>query len=299
MDYLSLLQKIKIYKEKYYVKTLGKTIFNRDIFAVEINRSDEFATAILVASVHARENITTDLLCKFLDEGLFDNIRNFNVSFILMANPDGVELSKHGIISAPKKCQKKLIESNKNSLDFSLWKANGRGVDINNNFDANFGTNVGSFVPATSGFLGDFAESEIETKIIANYTREKHTFFTISYHTKGEEIYYNFFQRGRSLERDKIIAEQFEKSTGYKIRNVEKVSSGGYKDFCVMKLKIPAITIEVGDDSLEHPIGTEYLEDIFNRNKFVAKDIEFAYNKFIKFQGKWYGLQWKIYEKSY
>ena len=34
---------------------------------------------------------------------LFDCISKFNVSFILMANPDGVELVKNGILSVPEK----------------------------------------------------------------------------------------------------------------------------------------------------------------------------------------------------
>jgi g-D-glutamyl-meso-diaminopimelate peptidase len=161
---------------------------------VELNHGDDFATAILLASVHARENITTDLLCKFLDEEVFEDIKNFNISLVLMANPDGVELSKHGIISVPDEYQKEILKMNNNSFDFSLWKANGQGVDINNNFDANFGTNVKSFVPCSAGFIGEFAESEIETKLLTNYTRSKHAFFTVSYHSKGEEIYYNFFQ---------------------------------------------------------------------------------------------------------
>ena len=107
------------------------------------------------------------------------------------------------------------------------------------------------------------------------------TFLTVSYHTKGEEIYYNFFQKKGHKKRDKLIAEQFARSTGYLIKNVEKVSSGGYKDWCVQKLGIPALTIEVGSDDLTHPIKAIHLQEIFERNKMVAKDTQFAYNVFI------------------
>ena len=74
MDYKSLLKNIEIYKEKYNVFSLGKSLFDREIFAVEIGKNPNFSTAFLVASIHARENITTDLLCKMLDENLFDEI---------------------------------------------------------------------------------------------------------------------------------------------------------------------------------------------------------------------------------
>lgn len=284
MDYFALEQKITNYRKTYEVKEIGNTYFGRKIFAVERNLSNDFATAILVASIHGRENITTDLLCEMIDNKLFENVTEFNLSFILMANPDGVELSENGLESAPKNMHKFLFEANDRSLDFCLWKANGNGVDLNNNFDANFGSNTTKTKPSSSGFVGEFAMSELETQALVCYAKQRNTFFTVSYHSKGEEIYYNFFQDEKNLSRDRLIAEKFEKSTGYIIKNVENVSSGGFKDYCVLKLKIPSITIEVGSDNLKHPIKKEHLKEIFLRNKFIANDIKFAYNVFNKFK---------------
>ena len=298
MDYKKLEQKILTYEKKFCVKVIGKTNFNRKIYAVEKIVDEAFSTAIFLSAIHGRERITCDLLCKMIDENLFDEIKDFNLSFILMANPDGVELSCRGLESVPKNSKKILQKINGGSLNFSMWKANGLGVDLNNNFDANFGTNVHNKVPSPSGFVGCFAESELETKAIANYTRNKNVFFTISYHSKGEEIYYNFFQEANNLKRDKIIAERFAKSTGYKIKNVEKSSSGGYKDFCVQKLHIPAITIEIGKDELLHPISEKYLPEIFEKHKQVAKDVQFAYNVFRKHQGKWLCTMKSLWKKQ-
>lgn len=283
MDYETLLQKINEYSINFEIKCLGYTNFGRKILAVERNLNKDFATAIFVGGMHAREYITTDLLCRFLDEKLFDEIDSFNVSLILMANPDGVELVKHGIESVPESSRKKVLEINRNSFDFSMWKANGIGEDINNNFDANFGTNVHSKKPSSSGFAGEFAESVIESKLIANYTRRKRPFFTASYHSKGEEIYFNFFQEKSRLMRDRVIASRFARSTGYAVRNVEKSSSGGYKDWCVQKLKIPSLTIEIGSDSLLHPIDEKHLDDIYSLHKAVAKDLKFAYNVCVEY----------------
>lgn len=283
MDYNSLLKKIKNYKKKYDVKVLGKTSFGRNIYAVERILSKDFFTAIFVAGVHGREHITTDLVCKMLDDNLFDSITNFNLAFVLMANPDGVELSANGLVSAPHKKRKNLLKINNFSTDFSMWKANGEGVDINNNFDANFGQNAHAHSFAPSGFCGNFPECAIEAKILSNYTKSLKTFFTLSYHSKGEEIYFNFFQTEKALERDSLIAHKFQESTGYLVKNVEASSSGGYKDFCVMKLGIPALTIEIGNDNLSHPISASHLPEIFERHKTIATDLEFAYNVFIKF----------------
>lgn len=280
MDYISLIKKIDLYKQKYVVKLIGETYFKRKIMAVEIIKNNNNPTAILNASIHAREFITSDLVCKMIDDCLFDSIENFNVSIIIMANPDGVELVKNGIKSAPENERNNLLKINHFSNNFLMWKANGRGVDLNNNFDAYFGTNKNNYTFSPHGFCGYFAESEVESKAIANYTRLKQPFFTVSYHSKGEEIYYNFFQDKIRLERDKIIAEKFSSSTGYIIKNPEKTSSGGYKDYCVQALKIPSITIEVGNDNLTHPISEIYLDEIYEKNKNIAKDLSFAFDVF-------------------
>ena len=283
MNYNELSKAIKNLPKNYNVKVIGKTKFNRNIFAVEKILSESFSTAIFVCSMHARENITTDLVVKMIRDGVFDVVSNFNLSFILMANPDGVDLSELGVERFPKNYRKRLIKMNDNSTDFSLWKANALGVDINNNFDANFGCNIHSSVPSKQGFIGRYAGSEKETQAIMNYTKIVCPFITISYHSKGEEIYFNFFQKGNLLERDTQIAKKFADSTGYLIKNVERSSSGGYKDWCVDKLKIPALTIEVGNDSWTHPIKQDKLLEIFNQNKNVAQDLIFAYNVYCKY----------------
>lgn len=280
MDYSSLLCSLEQFSKKYRVRSLGKTNFNRDIFAVEKVSGSYLSTAILVAAVHAREDITTDLVIKMLEENLFDSIAEFNVSVIPMLNPDGVELSKHGIMSAKKTARKNLIKANGDLTDFSLWKANGRGVDINNNFDAKFNEHTSSNLPASQGFAGKFPESEVETKSLVNYTKSVNPFITISYHSKGEEIYFNFFQDGKRLARDEMIAKRFSQSTNYAIKNPEASSSGGFKDYCVSKLKIPALTIEVGSDELSHPIQRDHLDEIYGKHKLVANDLKFAYNVF-------------------
>ena len=282
MKYAELLKRLAHLDKNYKVKVIGKTKFNRKIFAVEKILDKSFSTAIFISSIHARENITTDLIFEMIEKGLFDKIDKFNLAFLVMANPDGVEIQSGNFKEFTKRHQKKVVEMNGGNTDFSMWKANALGVDINNNFDANWGTNAHSLEPSSQGFVGKKPFSERETKAIAKYTKKMNPFITVSYHTKGEEIYFNFFQDKIRLLRDEKIAKKFQESTGYKLRNVEKISSGGYKDWCVGKLKIPALTIEVGSDNLSHPLTKEYLPEIFEKNKLIAFDLCFAYNEFEK-----------------
>ena len=72
-------------------------------------------------------------------------------------------------------------------------------------------------------------------------------------------------------EENNSIEAQREITTKYAIKNVQDVSGGGYKDWCVLRMKIPAVTIEVGENSLSHPIGEESLEKIYQRNKNIIK----------------------------
>lgn len=285
MNYLKLLTKIEEYKNKYIVKEIGESLFCRKIFAVEIIKDKSYPFACIVASTHAREHITTDLVCKMLDDGLFDKPAEFNISIILMHNPDGVELATYGISSASQDYFEMLLKANQGSFDFSLWKANGRGVDLNNNFNAKFNENVKASVPSASGFRGAFAESEPETQAVINYLKQLELFFVLSYHSKGEEIYFNFFQESKELERDRLIAENFSNSTGYVIKNPENSSSGGLKDYVVQEFKIPSLTIEIGSDKLSHPIFSGHLKEIYHKNKNIMQDIIFAYKIYKNYQG--------------
>ncbi len=280
MNYFELQTKIKNLSKIYDVRVIGKSRFNRNIYSVEKIISNKMPTAILVAGTHAREHITTDLVIKLLENRVFDDIFEFNVMIVPMLNPDGIELCVGGLTTAPMKYWENLIAANGGDLNFSLWKSNGFGVDLNNNFDAGFGEHVSSTVMAPQGFAGKFPESEPETQTLVNFTKIKNTFFTISYHSKGEEIYFNFFQDKKRLARDTLIAQHFAFSTGYKIKNLENSSSGGFKDWCVQTLKIPSLTIEIGSDELVHPISSNFLGEIYLHHKEVAKDLEFAYNVF-------------------
>lgn len=198
-------------------------------------------------SIHAREFITSHLalkqmqdFCLFGDKG--------TVYFLPLTNPDGT-------IIALKKDK--------------LYKANARGVDLNVNFDANWGTGEkNTRDKGGENYIGEFAFSEKETIALRDFTLKISPDITVSYHSKGEEIYYQFFQGKKDNRRDARIAKTLAEVTGYTIKSTPN-SAGGYKDWCIKTLKIPAFTIEVGSDKLAHPIRYNHLEEIYQKNKKV------------------------------
>ena len=225
---------------------IGKTYKGKEIYYFAVKKTD-FPKIIVQYSIHAREYITTYLCYRQIEDFIKLGKRG-TVYFIPCTNLDGVEIC---LTNKP------------------LYKANARGVDLNVNFDANWGQGSQNVkVKGDSNFIGPFAFSEKETIALRDFTLKISPHATISYHSKGEEIYYQFFQNEKDEKRDYKLAKQIAKITGYKVKLTPN-SAGGYKDWCIQKLHIPSFTIEVGKDSLSHPIKKKHLKDIYKKNKSV------------------------------
>ena len=121
-----------------------------------------------------------------------------------------------------------------------------------------------------SDFIGNKPFSEAESRALRDFTLFKKPKSTISYHSKGEEIYWEFFQTGKRRVIDKRLAYLLSKETGYKLKPTP-FSAGGYKDWCIEKLSISAFTIEVGSDKYKHPLKKKHLRRIYKKNKNVIK----------------------------
>ncbi len=259
------------------IDIIGSSVLRRSIYSVTFDMGHS-ETVIIQGSIHAREHITTDLIVLQIKE-VSENYKKYramnmpNIVFVPLVNPDGVELVENGLKSVEGGRKKKFLKSiNNGSSDFSLFKANANGVDLNNNFDAKWGSGkYNGLVPAPHGYMGSQPMSEPEVRALAILTIKQRPFFTISYHAKGQEVYYEFFNRPENFRRDKNIAKLVARSLGYKLVNLETESSGGYKDWCVQRLNIPAVTIEVGKDSLSHPIKKDALAQIYKRNRNIIK----------------------------
>lgn len=269
------------YKSCYEIDVIGKSVLGQDIYSVNKKRGENLPWVLIVAGMHAREHLSVDLVCKLIEKAANKKF-DFNLSFVPLVNPDGVGLCIDGVKRLNQKMRERLVEINGSDV-FSLFKANANGVDLNNNWDANWEKKfTDKTAPSSQGFYGYSPMSEPEVIALGEWTQKLRPALAISYHLKGEEIYFDFFQDEKHFERDEKIAQVFAKSSGYAIKSTQEVSSGGYKDWCVQKLEIPALTIELGSDKFSHPFPQSQLGQIYRKNRKVFKNIKRSLKIYLK-----------------
>ena len=224
---------------------------------------------LVEGAIHAREWITAPLLVKMVE---YYATKTFTggMYFIPLSNPDGVKLALEGLDAIPESRHQFLLDVNYGSNNFSLWKANINAVDLNVNFDALWGQGTQNVrYPSSANFIGYEPNSEPEVQALINFTNQVRPDITLSYHTKGEVIYYGFETLSPAqLRRDYLIATELSAVNGYPVIKTEG-SVGGYSDWVSLNLGVPAFTIEVGNPSIPHPITEQYLNTIFEQNKDV------------------------------
>lgn len=235
---------------------IGYSEEGRGLYAFFLGKRER-PVGICQYAIHAREWITCYLALQHLRRG----IARGGVWIVPLLNPDGALLSTQGIGSVGEERRKFLLRVNK-GRDFSLWKANAEAVDLNVNFAARWGTGRSNLrIPSPENYIGSAPFCAAETAALRDFTLWVRPNFTISWHTKGEEIYWRFHQPPLRALRDMRYARRLQSGTGYRLKNTPH-SAGGYKDWCVETLKIPSFTVEVGSDALSHPIGLDALRGI-------------------------------------
>ncbi len=258
---MSIFEEVSSFFESYrgdkYI--YGTSEEGRPLYAVRVGRGE--AVGVSQYAIHAREGVTALLGLEQIRRG----VKRGSVWFLPCTNPDGVMLSEEGIGTVSEANRAALIDINGGS-GFSLWKANARGVDLNVNFPAKWGTGVQNRTsPAPESYIGTAPLCAKESMALYEFTLKVQPRFTVSWHTKGEEIYWHFHQPPIRKMRDRKLALALSEATGYPLREAAG-SVGGYKDWCIETLKIPAFTVEVGADALRHPLGRDALPMLIQKN---------------------------------
>lgn len=260
---MDIYQKTKKFYQSFSgeKRIIGKSVWGRNLYAVKVGGGSPVGLAQY--AIHGREFITTELAFLHAKVGVFQG----SLWVLPLVNPDGALLSERGLCATPNEEKERLLALNGGNKDFSLWKANANGVDLNVNFPAKWGEGTkNTRLAGAENYIGEKPFSEPETRALQLFTEQIKPDYTVSYHTKGEEIYWWFFQDEARRQRDEKLALALSQATGYPLKTAQG-SVGGYKDWCITRFEIPSFTIEAGSDEFCHPIRGEGLENILTKNK--------------------------------
>ncbi len=276
-DYAAMIEDLRQLQQIYPFmrrRTIGASVMGKGIPVIQVGRGDRLVH--LNGSFHANEWITTPVVMRFLNDYLLAVTNNSDirgrmmtpfytratVSWVPMVNPDGVNLVIHG---APQEepYRSTALQINGGSNNFSRWKANIRGVDLNNQFPAMWEIEAGRKPkqPSPRDFPGTAPLTEPESIAIANLTRESDFDRVLAFHTQGEVIYWGFMNQEPPL--SARLATEFSRVSGYEaIRTVD--SYAGYKDWFIQEWKRPGFTIELGHGI--NPLPIAQFEEMYQKS---------------------------------
>jgi g-D-glutamyl-meso-diaminopimelate peptidase len=94
---------------------------------------------------------------------------------------------------------------------------------------------------------------------------------TISYHSTGSIIYYEYGNKKGVNAASKSLGQSVLAVTGYPLIGQGGLDAGGYKDWCMDVLEIPSLTIEIGVNGA--PVPEREIYSLFVRNLRVMPAI--------------------------
>ena len=261
--YDTLMTEITALADRYpclTVTSIGKSLVGRSLPLLTVGNGEK--SVLYVGTHHGMEWITTLLLMKYVNEycQAIEERKTFfglsadylyqtrTVHVVPMLNPDGVELQSKGCDPENPLTDRLMAMS---GGDFSHWQANGRGVDLNHNYNAGFSDykakepSLGIFGCGPTRFSGAHPESEPETAALCALIRTVEPCLLVALHTQGGEIYADY--NGHLPKGSFTIARRMSAMSGYAVATPEPAACfGGLKDWFIDAFDRPGFTIECG-----------------------------------------------------
>ncbi|TMW70949.1 M14 family metallopeptidase [Alteribacter natronophilus] len=255
-------------------RSIGSSVMGKELTELRVGRGDKLVHHN--GSFHAHEWITTPVLMQTLNEYLLaltnqQPIRGLamqplynttTLSLVPMVNPDGVDLLIEGLPDE-EPYRSEVLEINRDSTDFSDWKANIRGVDLNNQYPALWEEEAEKkpSSPSPRDFPGYEPLTEPEAIAMADLAEESNFDRVLAYHTQGKVIFWGF--QGLEPEEAEAIVEEFTRVSGF--REVQYVDSfAGYKDWFIQEFQRPGFTVELGLGV--NPLPIEQFDEMYEEN---------------------------------
>ena len=266
------LERLKARYSFIRVEQIGQSVMGKPIWALGIGAGPYCVHAN--GAVHANEWITSAALMQFAEDyaAHYESCFNWrgwdahaayerNTLWIVpMVNPDGVELVQEGHMAMHPEYSKQLLEWNDTGVQFSGWKANIRGVDLNDQFPAHWEEERerrAVMGPSPRDYSGAAPLTEPEAQALASFTERMAFDLVLSFHSQGQEIYWNY--RGYEPPESQRWARQLQAASGYRAVALTG-SDAGFKDWFIQHYRKPGFTVEVGSGM--NPLPLEQFERI-------------------------------------
>ncbi|MBR6408285.1 MAG: hypothetical protein IKS19_06895 [Clostridia bacterium] len=243
-DHAKLTKEVKQLCERYpdalTLDTIGESAEDRELYMMKLGKGKK--EVLFVAGIHGTEYIACAFIMRMTEEyakayeagtpfGPYD-VRKLldetTIYIVPMANPDGVERVQH------------------EGLD---WRANANGVNLNLNFPTDKWEDMdrGVYGPDRADYKGDGPASEPETKAIVKLCDQHDFDFALSFHTKGQVLYWIDNNTGE-VDGARELTDKIADYTGYKkMRSTSRVNDygGGLENWFRYKYKRPGICVEM------------------------------------------------------
>lgn len=282
-SYESMLEDLQLLQQKkpwlVSLDSIGASELGRDIPVIRIGREDAEHHVLLHGAIHGREYMTAWLLTAMAEFWITYGLEghgNICYHIIPMVNPDGVYVAQTANLTEQQKqiyyCDYDKDYTDDNYVLYSRrWKANGLGVDLNRNFPSGWYRITGRNDPSSQLYKGAAPFSAAETIALRDYTLSYDFDVTVSYHSSGSVIYFEYGDNDVANAQSKALALAVEAVTGYPLEGSGAVDGAGYKDWAIDELGIPSLTIETGVE--ECPLALREIYSIFARNLYVMPAI--------------------------
>lgn len=257
--------------------SIGKSLVGRELPLLCVGEGER--SVLLVGAHHGMEGMTSLLVMRYLAEyclAVEENRRIAGIDAALlfgrrrvmavpMLNPDGIELQCRGCDPKNPLTDRLLAMS---GGDFGRWQANGRGVDLNHNYNAGFAeykaqeAALGIRGGGATRYAGEYPESEPETAALCGLIRTTDIAMLTALHTQGEEIYADY--NGYYPPGGRVIAGRMAALSGYRVARPEPAACfGGLKDWFILVYDRPGFTVECGLG--RNPLPLREAEGIYAR----------------------------------
>lgn len=263
--------------------SIGKTYQNREILLFKMGTGPK--KILLVGAHHGREYISSAYLMAIMEYycqalchpqliskyPLSDILDKHTFYIIPMLNPDGVNLSIFGKRVATTTAMK----MPRISGGYETWKANINGVDLNRHYPCLWEQKYSPVLtPASELFKGYAPATEAEVRTLMRLCHAVPFDIAITFHAKGEEIYFLDSNSLGLFSRSKPIAVEMAHSSGYHIMPVSSdpaVFAAGFENWFRAEFDRPGILIEL----------TPYRHGPIPHNMYLFDSICFAKAKYL------------------